>query len=75
MNTIKIYISQQTADILLKAAQDDSFLIDREDWTTGDQSDLCLALQNRDENNKITLTEKQFAWFCAEADWAISNNN
>jgi hypothetical protein len=71
MNEIKIYISQNSAEILLRAAQDSSFLVDRPDWTVDDQSDLCFALARRDTDNKLTLTAKQFDWFCAEADWAI----
>lgn len=67
----KLYISKTAANILLKTAQDPSFLIDRDGWNQTDVEDLCWALTNRDEDNRITLTAKQFTFFYEEADSAI----
>jgi hypothetical protein len=71
MNNIKLYISRRTAEILLKIAQDPSFLVEKNDWTQKDVEEFCWALTSRDSENKLTLTAKQFKWFCDEADWAI----
>ena len=72
---IKLYISKSAANILLKIAQDPSFLIDRDGWNEADVEDLCWTLSNRDEDNRITLSAKQFSWFCEEADSAICEAN
>ena len=72
---IKLYISKSAVNILLKTAQDPSFLIDRDGWNQTDVEDLCWALTNRDEDNRLTLSAKQFDWFCSEADWAICEAN
>ena len=71
----KLYISKTAANILLKIAQDPSFLIDRDGWNQTDVEDLCWALSNRDEKNQLTLSAKQFSWFCEEADSAICEAN
>ena len=71
----KLYISKTAANILLKTAQDPSFLIDRDGWNQTDVEDLCWALTNRDEDNRITLAAKQFTFFCEEADSAICEAN
>lgn len=71
MSKIKLYISRRTAEILIKIAQDPSFLVENNDWTQEDVEALCWALTNRDSENQLTLTAKQFTWFCDEADWAI----
>lgn len=71
----KLYISKTAANILLKTAQDPSFLIDRDDWVQTDVEDLCWALTNRDDDDRITLTAKQFTFFCEEADSAICEAN
>jgi hypothetical protein len=68
---IKLYISESAANILLKSARDPSFLIDRDDWDQADVEDICWALSSRDDANRLTLSAKQFDWFCSEADWAI----
>jgi hypothetical protein len=68
---IKLYISDTAANILLKIAQDPSFLIDRDDWDEAEVENLCWALAHRDHDNRLTLSAKQFDWFCGEADWAI----
>ena len=72
---IKLYISKSAANILLKTAQDPSFLIDCDGWNEADVEDLCWALTNRDEKNQLTLSAKQFSWFCKEADSAICEAN
>ena len=50
-------------------------VIDRDGWNQTDVEDLCWALTNRDEDNRLTLSAKQFDWFCSEADWAICEAN
>ena len=72
---IKLNISKSAANILLKTAQDPSFLIDRDGWDQTDVEDLCWALTNRDDDNRLTLSAKQFDWFCEEADSAICEAN
>lgn len=79
---VKVYLSEETTNILVKFAQNEYHFDPqerREHFSYEDLDDLICNLNCRDEDNYIYLNQKQLNWVMCEADWSIAyahdNNN